>query len=268
MKISAVIIAGNEEAKIAAAIESVSFADEVLIVDSESVDRTADIAHQLGAKVIVKPWMGFSRQKQFAVDSAEHDWILSIDADERVSAELRSDIERIRSSSEVDSAAFRIPRLSFYLNRPIRHCGWYPDRQIRLFDRRQARWNAREVHESVETNGTVGELRGDLLHYSVDNPSHHHRMIGERYAPLAALMEYESGKRGSIARVVISPISTFVRNFILKAGILDGLPGFAICWFSAHHAFLKNLILWELTHGLRRTEDLRASSQNRRSQND
>lgn len=268
MKISAVIIAGNEKAKIAAAVESVSFADEVLVVDSESVDGTADIAHRLGAKVIVKPWMGFSRQKQFAADSAENDWILSIDADERVSDELRSEIERLRGSKDVDASAFRIPRLSFYLDRPIRHCGWYPDRQIRLFDRRQAKWNNREVHESIETTGVLGDLRGDILHYSVDDPSHHHRMIGERYAPLAALMEYESGKRGSIAKVIISPISTFVRNFILKTGMLDGLPGFAICWFSAHHAFLKNLILWELTNGFRRTEDLRTSSQNLRSQND
>ena len=268
MKISAVIIAGNEEAKIAEAIESVSFADEVLVVDSDSVDGTAAISRQLGARVIVKPWMGFSKQKQFAVESAEHDWILSIDADERVSAALRSEIEAIRTSKETEVAAFRIPRLSFYLDRPIRHSGWYPDRQIRLFDRRKASWNDREIHESVETAGPVNNLTGDLLHYSVDNPSHHHRMIGERYAPFSALMAYESGQRGSIAKVVFSPISTFVRNFILKVGFLDGLPGFAVCWFSAHHAFLKNLILWELTNGFRRTEDLRVSSQSSRSPND
>jgi len=259
MKISAVIIAGNEEQKIGEAIESVAFADEVLVVDSESTDETVAIARELGARVLVQPWLGFSGQKQFATDSAEHDWILSIDADERVSPSLRSEIEALRDSYSPTVDAFRIPRLSFYLGKAIRHCGWYPDRQIRLFNRKHCRWNRREIHESVEVDGAIGNLSGDIHHYSVDDSSHHHRMIGERYAPMAALVAFREGKKGGILQTVISPIATFLRNYILKGGFADGLPGFAICWFSAHHSFLKNLILWELTSGLRKPEDIHSA---------
>jgi glycosyltransferase involved in cell wall biosynthesis len=259
MKISAVIIAGNEQRKIGEAIASVAFADEVLVVDSESADETVSIARALGAKVISQPWLGFSRQKQFAADSAEHDWILSIDADERVSPSLRREIESLREAGSAKADAFRIPRLSFYLGRAIRHCGWYPDRQVRLFNRQHCRWNGREIHESVDVDGTVGTLEGDIHHYSVDDSSHHHRMIGERYAPLAALADFREGRKGGIFKTVFSPVATFLRNYILKGGIADGLPGFSICWFSAHHSFLKNLILWELSTGLRKPEDIHTS---------
>ena len=152
VKISAVIIAFNEEDKIADAINSVKWADEILLVDSESTDRTKEISETLGAKVITQKWLGFSKQKQFAVDNAEHDWIFSLDADEVVSDELKTEILELKNSANL-ADGYKIPRLSFYMNRPIRHGGWYPDWQIRFFNRQKGKWKDVLIHESVEIDG-------------------------------------------------------------------------------------------------------------------
>jgi glycosyltransferase involved in cell wall biosynthesis len=247
VKISAVIISYNEEKNIADAIRSVEWADEVLVVDSGSGDLTREIAADLGADVVVREWPGFAVQKQFAVDSAKNDWILSLDADERVSPELREEIVK-RISDAPDADGYRIPRLSIYMGRPIRHGGWYPDKQLRLFDRRKGRWKNVRVHESVAMDDItrVRELGGDILHYSVENAAHHHRMIGERYAPLAAEQMFADGKRTSPLKIAAAGPAAFIRSYFLKAGFLDGLPGFVIARFAAHHAFLKHLLLWEM----------------------
>ena len=242
MQISATIITFNEEAKIAEAIESVDFADEILIVDSESTDKTCEIAESLGAKVIIQKWLGFAKQKQFAVENAAHDWILSLDADERVSEELKAEILKLNLQAD----GYKIPRLSFYLNRPIRHGGWYPDWQIRFFNRNKARWKDVLIHESVEVSGNIEKLKSDILHFSVEDMAHHHRMIGERYAPLAARQMFERGKRTSKIKIYTAGLTTFLQTFILKAGFLDGFAGFCIARFAAHHAFLKHLLLWEI----------------------
>ena len=249
VKISVVIIAFNEEAKIADAIRSVSWADEVVVVDSESTDRTCEIAAELGAKIIVHPWPGFSEQKQFGVDSAENDWILSIDADERISDELKAEILSLQERAD----GYRIPRLTFYMGQPIRHGGWYPDRQLRFFDRRNGRWNGLLVHESIamDSGAIVKDLPGDILHFSIDGPEHHHQMIGERYAPLAARQMLAGGRRTTKFRVItVGPIA-FVRTYFLKLGFLDGFAGFCVARFAAHHAFLKHVLLWELQNGKR-----------------
>lgn len=245
VKISAVIIAFNEEANIAAAIESVSWADEVIVVDSESTDQTREIAAEFGARVLARKWTGFSDQKQFAVDQARNDWILSLDADERVSIELKDEILKL----DLEKAdGFRIPRLSFYMGRAIRHSGWYPDRQLRLFDRTKGKWKKVRIHESVEMkSGTrLGDLNHDILHFSVNNASHHHRMIGERYAPLAAEQMFQDGRRTSLLKIASAGPAGFFRAYVLKLGVLDGLPGLAIAAFAGHHAFLKHLLLWEI----------------------
>ncbi|HVF48126.1 MAG TPA: glycosyltransferase family 2 protein [Pyrinomonadaceae bacterium] len=258
MKISAVIIAGNEEAQIADAIRSVAWADEVIVLDSESTDRTREIAGELGAKVIVRAWPGFSQQKQFAAEAASHDWIFSLDADERVSDALRAEIEAIRDAGGDEGVSgYRIPRLSLYLGRPIRHSGWYPDWQLRLFDRRHGRWSAALVHESVKlaAPGKAGRLKGDILHYTVDSVLDHHRMIGERYAPLAARQMVMDGKTTSLLKIAAAAPLAFFSTYILKLGFFDGLPGFFIAKFAAHHAFLKQACLWELQN---RTESKRA----------
>jgi glycosyltransferase involved in cell wall biosynthesis len=249
VKISATVITLNEEAAIGRALESLEWADEIIVVDSGSADKTCDIAASFGSKVIHRDWTGFSDQKQFVADTAANDWIFSLDADEEVSPELRDEIVRLKGS-EPDADGYRIPRLAFYMNRPIRHSGWYPDTQLRLYNRTKGRWKDVSVHESVEMQaGTkVDKLKADILHYSVQGASHHHKMIGERYAPLAAQAMLNSGRRTSISRVLFAGPSAFIRSYILKAGFLDGLPGIAIANFAAHHSFLKHLLLWELQH--------------------
>lgn len=249
MDISAVIIAFNEEVKIGSAIRSVDWADEVLVVDSGSTDRTREIASSLGARVIEEPWRGFSKQKQFAVDHAANEWIFSLDADEQVSDDLRRSILEVRDKGrDEDADGFRVARLAFYVGRPVRHSGWYPDWQLRLFDRRKGRWGDALVHESVTMgpDARISTLSGDLLHFTVDSVKDHHRLIGERYAPLAARQMFAAGRRTSGLRMAVAGPAAFASSFFLKAGILDGLTGFTIARFAAHHAFLKHAILMEI----------------------
>ena len=248
VQISAAIITFNEEKNIAAAIKSVAWADEVLVVDSESTDSTRAIAESLGARVVVNKWPGFSPQKQYAADLAANDWIFSLDADERVSEELRSEIEELKAGNTLSADGYRIPRLSTYMGREIRHSGWYPDKQLRLFDRRRGRWKDVHIHESFAMDGDskVGELKGDILHFSIESAAHHNRMISERYAPLAARQMFENGRRTTPLNIVFSSCFAFVRTYFLQAGFLDGFPGFCIAYFAAHHAFMKHLMLYEL----------------------
>lgn len=247
MKISAVIIAFNEEEKIAKAIKSVAWADEILVIDSESTDNTREISESLNAKVIVQKWLGFSKQKQFAVDSAENDWIFSLDSDEIVSENLKNELLQLKNSPDLLDG-YRIARLSYYLDKPIRHSGWYPDWQLRFFNRQSGKWKDVLIHESVEMkeNAAIGKLKNDILHFSVENASHHHRMIGERYAPLAAEQMFAKGRKTSPLKVAVAGFSAFFQTFFLKLGFLDGFAGFCIAKFAAHHAFLKHLLLWEL----------------------
>jgi glycosyltransferase involved in cell wall biosynthesis len=261
VKISAVLITFNEEKNIRQAIESVAWADEILVVDSESTDRTRAIAESLGAKVFGQKWLGFSKQKQFATEAAQHDWVFSLDADERVSDELKEEIRRLKNSSTA-ADGYKIPRLSFYMQRPIRHGGWYPDWQLRFFNRTQGKWKDVLIHESVEMNraARIEKLKGEILHYSVENAAHHHRMIGERYAPLAAARMFADGKRTTRLKIAFAGLAAFVQTYFLKLGCLDGFAGFCIARFAAHHAFLKHLLLWELQN-----EDRRPRTENRNS---
>ena len=255
MKITATIITFNEAENIRAACESVAWANEVLVVDSESTDATREIAEECGARVLVRPWPGFAAQKQFAAEQARHEWIFSLDADERVSPELRASVEDLLYTGEAQLAdGYRLARRSFYMGRWIRGGGWYPDHQLRLYRRDRGRWHGAHVHESVrmDAGARVETLPGDLLHYSVRDASHHHRMIGERYAPLAARQMYEQGRRTTPLRLALAAPSAFARSFVLKGGFRDGLAGLSIAHFAAHHAFLKHLLLWEMQKNSRR----------------
>jgi glycosyltransferase involved in cell wall biosynthesis len=246
MEISATIITFNEESNIKAACESVAWADEVVVVDSNSTDRTREIAAACGARVITNEWPGFGAQKQFAVDQARHEWIFSLDADERVSDELKNSIQSLRNAKEL-AEGYEIARRTYYQQRWIRGGGWYPDRQLRLFRKSKGRWKQRHIHESVKMDpgARIERLDGDLLHYTSPDAAYHNRMIGERYAPLAALQMFEEGRRTSVLGVASAGPAAFIRSLILKGGLRDGFAGFTIASFAAHHAFLKHLMLWE-----------------------
>jgi glycosyltransferase involved in cell wall biosynthesis len=245
MKITATVITLNEEHNIAAALESLRWADEIIVVDSESNDRTVEIALGFTDRVYVRPWPGYSAQKNFAAEEASNDWIFSIDADERVSEELTGDLERLKSGTEPAAAGFRMPRVTFYLGRWIKHSGWYPDLKLRLYNRKHARWRGDYVHETLEVDGTVERLSGNLRHYTVRNASEHHLRM-DRYTSLAAQQSYSQGKRASVLSLFVLPIIVFLRSYFLKLGILDGVPGLSIARFAAHYEFLRNLKLWEM----------------------
>jgi glycosyltransferase involved in cell wall biosynthesis len=248
MKISATIITFNEEPNIREACRSVSWADEIVVIDSQSTDQTREIAEACGARVINRAWPGFAAQKQFANEAAEHDWIFSLDADERVSEELKASIETLRALPDGQPVdCYRIARRSYYQGRWIKGGGWYPDWQLRLFRKSKGHWRPRHIHESMKMDegARIGLLGGDILHYSVKDSAHHHRMIGERYAPLAAEQMFAEGRRTSPLKIAAAAPSAFIRSFILKGGFRDGLAGLTIARFAAHHAFLKHIMLWE-----------------------
>jgi len=258
MKISAVIITFNEAENIRAACESVTWADEIVVVDSESTDATREIAAECGAQIILNKWPGFAAQKQFATDAATNDWVLSLDADERVSPELHNTIERLKSKDQSSLAdGYRIARRTFYMNRWIRGGGWYPDHQLRLFNRHQGSWGNRLIHESFQMRrgARVETLTGDLLHYTVRDAAHHKDMIKQRYAPLGARQMYRDGKRTSGISTAVAGPSAFLRSYILKGGFRDGAAGLAIAKFAAQHATLKHKLLRELQQQNQRNDE-------------
>jgi glycosyltransferase involved in cell wall biosynthesis len=237
MQISATIVTLNEERNVARAIESLRFADEVLVVDSGSADRTREIAIHAGARVIEEPWRGYAAQKNYAASRASNDWILSIDADEVVTPELASEIVDLKSKGPAwDGYSF--PRRAHYLGRWIRHSGWYPDRKVRLYNRSKAAWTGDYVHESVRVEGNVGLLQGDLLHYTCDSLSQHIRTL-DRYTALAAREMIARGQSVGMRRLTIDPAWTLFRTYVLQRGFLDGPQGIAIAWMAALYTFLK-----------------------------
>ncbi len=237
MRISATIVTLNEERNIASAIGGLGCADEVVVVDSGSTDRTREIAASLGARVIEEKWRGYAAQKNYAAECANFDWILSIDADELVGKELDAEIAALKQrGAAFDGYSF--PRLAQYLGRWIRHSGWYPDRKLRLYDRNKAKWVGDYVHESVEVGGTVGELHGDLLHFTCHSLSEHLRTL-DRYTTLAARELVVRGKPIPLRRLAVDPAWTLFRTYILQRGFLDGPQGLAIAWMAALYTFLK-----------------------------
>lgn len=237
MKISATIITFNEERNVPRAIESLRCCDEILVVDSGSTDRTVEIARQFGARVIEAGWRGYAGQKNFASEQASHDWILSIDADEALSEDLEAEIWQLKKNGPRYDA-YTVPRLAQYLGKWILYSGWYPDRKIRLFDRRKARWVGDYVHESVVCDGRVGHLQGNLLHFTCGSLSEHLKTM-DRYTTLAAEELAARGARIGYRHLLAEPAWTFFRTYVLKRGFLDGVEGLAIAYMAALYTFLK-----------------------------
>ncbi|MGA2273201.1 MAG: glycosyltransferase family 2 protein [Bryobacteraceae bacterium] len=237
MKITATIITFNEERNIARAIESLRCCDEILIVDSGSTDRTTELAENLGARVIEANWRGYAGQKNWAADQASHDWILSLDADETLSEALEAEIWSLKKSGPRFDG-YTMPRLARYMGRWILHSGWYPDRKLRLYDRRQAKWVGDFVHESVAVSGRVGHLQSNLLHFTCESLSEHIKTM-ERYTTLAAQELASRRIEVPLSRVLFSPAWAFVQSYFLKLGFLDGPEGLTISYMAAFYTFLK-----------------------------
>jgi glycosyltransferase involved in cell wall biosynthesis len=237
MKISATIITYNEERKIARAIESLRCCDEILVLDSGSIDRTVELASNLGARVVESEWRGFAGQKNYASELAAHDWVLSIDADEALSEALEAEIWQLKKNGPRFDA-YTMPRLAQYLGRWIFHSGWYPDRKVRLFDRRRASWVGKFVHESVRVNGTVGHFDANLLHFTCDSLSEHLKTM-DRYTTLAAEQIIAEKRRVGWANLVLDPPWTFFKTYVIDRGFLDGTEGLAIAYMAALYNFLK-----------------------------
>jgi glycosyltransferase involved in cell wall biosynthesis len=238
MKITATIITLNEERQIARAIESLRCCDEIVIVDSGSADRTVEVAEKLGARVIDSPWRGYAGQKNWASEQAANDWILSLDADEALSEALEGEIWSLKKSGPKHDA-YTVPRLAQYMGRWILHSGWYPDRKVRLFDRRKAKWIGSFVHESVDVNGRVGHLKSNLLHFTCESLSEHLKTM-DRYTTLAAEELVSHKTRIKLRHLILDPMWTFTRTYFLQRGFLDGLEGLTIAYMAALYTFLKN----------------------------
>jgi glycosyltransferase involved in cell wall biosynthesis len=248
--ISAVLIAQNEEEALGAALASVSFCDEIVLVDSGSTDGTREIAEEAGARVIVNaPWPGFVAQRDFAVRAARHDWVLALDADERVGAALRDEILALRERG-FGHAGYRIPRMAFYQGRWIRGTDWYPDWQVRLFDRTRGGWSGDLVHESVRVRGSVGRLRGHFEHHPYADVADHLRKV-DSYTTLWARQAFAAGRRTNVLDMAAAASWAFFRNYVLKRGFLLGSAGFIVSVINTHYTFAKLAKLRELVQNAR-----------------
>jgi len=250
VKLTVTVITRNEAANIEGALESVKWADEIVVVDSHSADETVALAGRYAARIAVHDWAGYSAQRNYAAEIASNDWILAIDADERVPPELAAEIQHImRDESAV--GGYRMPRISYYLGRWIRGTDWYPDYQLRLYDRRVGRFNGKRVHESVELKqGRPGTLEHDLQHYPYRDISDHVTSI-DHYTTLAAEEWFAEGRRTNPFEAAVHPPAAFLRNYLVRRGFRDGTAGFLISILNSYYVFLKILKLWELQRGFR-----------------
>ena len=248
MPLSVILITQNAAAQLPECLASVAFADEVVVVDSGSSDGTAEIAARYGARVVTREWLGFGRQKQFAVEQAAHDWVLCLDADERVSPELAASL--VRALEAPAAPVYRMARCNRFLGRWLRHGEGYPDWSPRLFDRRQARWSDDAVHEKVLYAASPGTLQGDLLHDSAEDLGRYLEKQN-RYTSLAAQELHRHGRRAGLAELALSPLLRFFKFYLLRLGFLDGLPGLVHISIGCMNSFTKYAKLIELRRGAR-----------------
>jgi glycosyltransferase involved in cell wall biosynthesis len=248
LALSVVLITQNAAAQLPECLASVAFADEVVVVDSGSSDGTTELAARYGARVVTRDWLGFGRQKQFAVEQAAHDWVLCLDADERVSPELAASL--VRALEAPAATVYRMPRRNRFLGRWLNHGEGYPDWSARLFDRRHARWSDDAVHEKLLYAVSPGTLAGDLLHESAEDLGRYLEKQN-RYTTLAAQELHRSGRRAGLAELALSPVVRFVKFYLLRLGFLDGLPGLVHISIGCMNSFVKYAKLIDLQRGAR-----------------
>lgn len=246
-KLSVIVITYNEEANIRDCLKSVSWADEIVVVDSMSTDKTVEICGEFNAIVIQRPFEGYGRMRNIALAQCFHDWVLALDADERVSDELRRSILKVMKGAEAD--AYLIARRSHFLGRRIRYCGWYPDERPVLFNRSKMKYSEQLVHESVEVAGTIGRLNGDILHYPFRDLRQYFRKM-DRYSSLRAEEMQKDGKRFGIHHLIVNPLAMFFRMYVAKLGFLDGKVGLILSLlYGYYYTMIKYVKLWEKQSG-------------------
>lgn len=246
-KLSVVIITFNEERNIERCLKSVQdIADEIVVVDSNSQDKTLEICEKYKAKVYQQEWLGYSEQKNLGNEKANYDYVFSIDADEALSEELKTSIQTAKNNNFGD--AYQFNRLNNYCGKWIRHTSWYPDVKLRIWNKKQGLWKG-EIHEKIYLSDNVKQihLKGDLLHYSYYTIQDHIAQVN-KFSEISADAKFNKGKKAGVFVIVFSPMFKFFKEYILKLGILDGLYGFAISVISAHESFLKYLKLYQKTH--------------------
>jgi len=248
-RISACIITLNEADRIGACLDSLAFCDEIVLVDSGSSDATRELAAARGARVIERAFAGYRAQKDFAVQSAQHDWVLCLDADERVTPALRAAIEAARASGFAAAPGYRFARATEYFGAFLRHGNAYPDRVLRLFDRRRGGWRGgREIHEHASVDGSVVTLNGELEHRAYRSLGDQLRRL-ERYARLMADDMHARGRRAHWWNLLLNPFWRFLRGYVLRAGFLDGWRGLVFAWVEANYVRQKFIMLWLLERG-------------------
>jgi len=241
--LSVVLIAHNAAQQLEECLASASFADEIVLVDSGSTDATREVSQKHGARVVTKDWLGFGRQKQFAVEQAQHDWVLCLDADERVSPQLRASIERALAAPV--APVYRMARCNRFLGRWLRHGEGYPDWSPRLFDRRKARWSDDPVHEKVLYAVSPGTLEGNLLHDSAEDLARYLEKQNH-YTTLAAEQLYERGRSAGAFELLASPVVRFLKFYVLRLGFLDGIAGLVHIGIGCMSSYLKYAKLIEM----------------------
>lgn len=248
MKISAKVNVFNEEENIAGLCETVEWADEIVVVDSDSTDKTVEIARRYTDNIYNIPFEGYKHKHEFSDSKTTGDWIFWIDADERLTPALRESILALKDRDPATLPdGFRIARRAYYLGRWIRHSGWYPDHVMRLYRKEDSYWDGVAPHQIAHVKGKVETLEGELLHYTKQSLADHHRMT-ERYAFFAAEHYFKTGKNAGWGDIFFRPVFAFIRTYLLKLGVLDGMPGLIIAYFTAYGVFLKYSMLWELNH--------------------
>ncbi len=244
VKVSALVITRNEEGNIRRCLKSLSWADEVILVDAESQDRTAQIAREYTQRVYSHKWDGFVAQRNWTLKQAQYQWVFFLDADEVISPQLREELETLKDKEMGDYSGFEIPRRAFYLGGWVNHCGWYPNYQLRFFDRKRGEWVEGMIHERVEVRGRVGRLKGEILHYPYPNLSFHLQRM-DSYSSLRAEELYQKGRRSHFWDLLLRPIFKFLKMFFLRLGFLEGVRGFIISCFGAYYSFLGYAKLFE-----------------------
>jgi glycosyltransferase involved in cell wall biosynthesis len=244
--LSVAIITRNEERNIRACIKSVEWADEIIVVDSESEDRTKAEADHPKVKFYTKPWAGFAAQRQFGLDQTTGDWIFVLDADERATDELKNEIFELINNPMAQSDGYWIPRKSFFLGQWIREMGWYPGYQLRLFKKSKVKVVDRLVHEGYEVQGETGKIKNDILHYTISSIEDFTNKVN-RVAVLQA-KEMVDRKRVTYFDILIRPLLTFIRHFIFKKGYKDGIAGLMVAYFDAMTNGLTYMNIWEIQH--------------------